>query len=316
MYKDKTVAVVIPAHDEEKMIPRVLETLPDWVDHVIVVDDLSQDRTAQKVREIMRDDARIDLIIHTENRGVGAAISTGYAESLKKNCDIAVVMAGDGQMDPADLPNLVAPVAEEGVDYAKGNRLFHGQAWNLIPRHRYIGNALLSLLTKIASGYWHIADSQCGYTAISRRALAALDLEGIYPRYGMPNDILVKLNIENCRVRDVPIRPVYNVGEVSEMKIYKVVFNISKLLAHRFFNRLVEKYVIRDFHPMLFFYVLGLIAFPAGSLVGSYLFLYRLFVGPVTATSALFASFLTIGGLQFLLFAMWFDMEYNKNLKG
>jgi glycosyltransferase involved in cell wall biosynthesis len=316
MFNNKKVAIVVPAHNEEKLILRALETLPDWVDEVIVVDDFSRDRTAEIVRQHMKVDARVTLESHAVNRGVGAAIATGYRVSLERNNDVTVVMAGDAQMDPDDLPAIVRPVAEEGVDYAKGNRLFYGRAWHIIPRYRYIGNAILSLLTKIASGYWHIADSQCGYTALSKEALSTLDLATIYPRYGVPNDILVKLNIDNRSVRDVPIRPVYNIGEVSEIRVQRVIFTISRLLLHRFFDRLVGKYVIRDFHPLIFFYILGLIAFPAGAIGGAYMFLYRLFSGPVSATSALFIVFLIISGLQFLLFAMWFDMEYNKHLKG
>jgi hypothetical protein len=132
----------------------------------------------------------------------------------------------------------------------------------------------------------------------------------------MPNDLLVKLNIADCSVRDVPVRPIYNVGEVSEIRISRVVITISRLFLRYFFSRLVEKYVIRDFHPLVFFYTLGLISFPAGLITGVYLFLFRIFSGPVFTASALFSAFLIISGLQFLLFAMWFDMENNKGLKG
>ena len=316
MYKEKVISVVVPAHNEQKLIQKVLQDRPHWIDQIFVIDDYSQDATSDKVRERMETDSRIVLIRHEENRGVGAAICTGYKASLDNDVDIAVVMAGDAQMDPADLENLIRPVALEGVDYARGNRLFQGKAWDIIPRHWYIGNSILSLLTKIVSGYWHVADTQCGYTAISKRALELVDLENVYSRYGMPNDLLVKLNIADCTVRDVPVRPVYNIGEVSEIRITRVVITISRLLICCFFSRLVEKYVIRDFHPLVFFYTLGLIAFPAGALTGFYLFLYRIFSGPVSATSAVFSVFLVLTGLQFLLFAMWFDMENNKHLKG
>ncbi|MFQ5450973.1 MAG: glycosyltransferase family 2 protein [Nitrospinaceae bacterium] len=315
MFKNKTIAVVVPAHNEEKLILRVLHTMPDWVDRVIVVDDASTDTTVEKVQRHIKEDPRVSLIRHEMNRGVGAAIASGYKKSLKLGCDIAAVMAGDAQMDPVDLEKVLAPVAEGRADYSKGNRLFRGQAWNIIPRYRYIGNAVLSLLTKIASGYWHIADSQCGFTAISREALMSIDLDGIYPRYGMPNDLLVKLNIAEQRVCDVSIRPVYNIGEVSGIRVSRVITSISGLLVHCFFKRLVQKYVIRDFHPLIFFYALGMAAFPPGFVMGTYLFLYRIFSGPVSVTSALFSAFLVISGLQFLLFAMWFDMENNKHLK-
>lgn len=315
MFQDKTIAVVIPAHNEEKLILRVLHTLPDWVDQVIVVDDCSTDTTAEKVKTHMKEDPRVSLIRHTGNKGVGGAISSGYKASLEKKCDVAVVMAGDAQMDPDDLETVVRPVAEGRADYCKGNRLFTGQAWDIIPRNRYIGNAALSLLTKIASGYWHVADSQCGFTAISRSAMESIDLDKIYPSYGMPNDLLVKLNTSEQRVCDVPIRPVYNIGEVSGIRVSRVIVTISALLVRCFFQRLFEKYVIRDFHPLVFFYSLGLLAFPSGMLIGIYLLFYRLIEGPVSATSALFSAFLVISGLQFLLFAMWFDMESNRHLK-
>ena len=170
------------------------------------------------------------MIVHERNRGVGAAIVTGYKRALEERIDVTCVMAADNQMDPAELEPLVAPVARGEVDYAKANRLFTGQAWELIPRNRYLGNAVLSLLTKIASGYWHVADSQSGYTAIALPMLEQLDLDRIYPRYGFPNDMLVHLNVWNARVRDFPSRPIYGVGERSGIRLRKVVPRISWLL--------------------------------------------------------------------------------------
>ena len=197
--------------------------------------------------------------MHEQNGGVGAAIVTGYQDAIAERIDVTAVMAADNQMDPDDLRTLVEPVARGEVDYAKANRLFTGQAWELIPRYRYLGNAVLSLLTKIASGYWHVADSQSGYTAISLRYLELLDLDRIYRRYGFPNDMLVHLNVWNARVRDFPSRPIYGVGERSGIRLRKVVPTISWLLVKGFFWRMRTKYVIRDFHPLVFFYMLGLL---------------------------------------------------------
>ena len=168
-------------------------------------------------------------------------------------------MAADNQMDPATCAKLVGPVARGEVDYAKANRLFTGEAWKLIPRTRYLGNAVLSLLTKIASGYWHVADSQTGYTAISLSMLDAARPRPHLPGYGFPNDMLVHLNVWNARVRDFPSRPIYGVGERSGIRLRQVVPRISWLLVKGFFWRLREKYVIRDFHPLVFFYALGLV---------------------------------------------------------
>ena len=316
MYEGKTIAVVIPAYNEEKLIGEVLMTMPDFVDLIIVVDDASTDQTSDIVTYYRRSlGERLLLLSHKENQGVGAAIVTGYKCALAQSIEIIVVMNGDAQMDPEDLVRVVAPVARGEADYVKGNRLLRGESWRMIPRHRYLGNATLSLLTKIVSGYWHIADSQSGYTAIARIALERLDLDRIYKRYGMPNDILVKLNVGNFRVRDVSVRPVYNIGEVSGIRLRKVIPAITWLLLRDFCWRLKEKYILRDFHPLVFFYCMGLTLFPVGTIFGLYLFWHRCFVGRVAPTSALFAAFLTISGLQSLFFAMWFDMDYNKHLK-
>ncbi len=317
MYLEKRIAVVVPAYNEEKLILRVLSTMPSFVDRVIVVDDASTDHTYETVLDYIEKngDQRIILIRHEKNTGVGGAIVSGYKMAIKEDMDIVAVMAGDGQMDPEDLQRVIEPVVRGEVDYTKGNRLFRGESWRMIPRIRYFGNALLSLLTKIASGYWHIADSQSGYTAISRIALKRIDLDSLYKRYGFPNDLLIKLNIHNFRVRDVSVRPVYNIGEDSGIRLHKVIPRISWLLIKGFFRRLFEKYVIRDFHPLVFFYLMGLVLFPVGFIFGLYLLYLRIFYGPVSATSALFSAFLIITGLQSLFFAMWFDMDYNKHLR-
>jgi glycosyltransferase involved in cell wall biosynthesis len=315
MYREKSVVVIVPAYNEEKLISRVLTTLPSFIDHIVVVDDASRDATGGVVKACQEKDPRIIYIGHDKNQGVGGAIATGYRWARDHEIEISVVMAGDAQMDPTDLPKLLDPVVEGKVDYSKGNRLFTGRAWDVIPKTRYLGNAVLSFLTKIASGYWHVADSQSGYSVVALEVLKTIDLETIYRQYGMPNDFLVKLNVYHFRVGDVSIHPVYGIGERSGIRIYKVVFTLSLLLFRLFLWRLKEKYIIRDFHPLVLFYLLGFVLTPLGALFGAYLLIYRIFVGPVAATSALFASFFTISGLQSLFFAMWFDMEYNKELK-
>ncbi len=315
MFLDRIIAVVIPAHNEERLVGKVIETMPDYVDQIVVVDDLSEDNTAEVVKKIANANDKVLFIGHKVNQGVGAAIATGYKWARDNEIDVTVIMGGDFQMDPADLPAILEPVCKDECDYSKGNRLFRGESWGMIPKHRYIGNSFLSLLTKIASGYWHIADSQSGYTAISLQALKGINLDTIYPRYGVPNDLLIKLNISNFRVRDISIKPVYNVGEVSGIKIKKVIFTIPWILYKGFWRRMTEKYIIRDFHPLLFFYMMGLTLTPAGLLFGVYLLITRISGSNIAATSALFASFLFISGLQSLFFAMWFDMDYNKDLK-
>ena len=314
MVDGKRVAVVVPAHDEERLIGTTLAGIPEFVDRILVVDDASTDGTAQAVRSV--DDTRVELVSRDRNGGVGAAIVTGYERALEEGLDIVCVMAADNQMDPADLLMLVEPVARGEVDYAKANRLVSGEAWKLIPRTRYLGNAILSLLTKIASGYWHVADSQTGYTAISRAMLAQLDLDRVYAGYGFPNDMLVHLNVINARVRDVPSRPVYGVGETSGIRLGRVIPAISWLLTKAFFWRMREKYVIRDFHPLVFFYFLGFLMTTLGLVLGIVEVVLRLMGNAITTPTIVLVALLLISGSQFMLFAMWFDMESNKDLGG
>lgn len=315
MYRDHRIAVVVPAYNEETQIARVIDTMPGFIDCIVIVNDCSKDRTSAVVRDHPAAAAgRVHLIDHAVNQGVGGAIATGYTYARDEGFDIAVVMAGDGQMDPLDLPAILDPVVDDAADYTKGNRLVTGEAFRKIPKIRFFGNSALSLFTKIASGYWHVADSQTGYTAINRAALEAIDWDRMYKRYGQPNDLLVKLNVAGMRVVDVPIEPVYNVGEKSGIKVRKVVFTIGSLLVRLFFWRLKEKYIIRNFHPLVFFYAFGFF----GIALSATLFLRLLvlwamqgYVPEITFLGWLFSFSL---GFNSLFFAMWFDYEENKHL--
>ncbi len=311
MYRQVSVGVIVPAYNEAKLIGRVLKTMPDYVDKIIVVDDASDDHTGEVVQSYEPSlSGRLILIRHEVNQGVGGAIITGHRRALAEGMDVVAVMAGDAQMDPGELSRVLAPVIEGRADYAKGNRFFSGEAWQIMPKIRYFANAVLSMLTKIASGHWHIADPQCGYTAISRQALEILDLDRLSKGYQFENSMLVHLNVLNLRVVDVPVSPVYGIGEKSGIRHSWAILAFALYLARSFVWRLKEKYIIRDFHPLVFFYLFGLLFCPPGLLFGLYLLAYRLIVGPVQATSALFAMFLFTSGLQFLLFAMWFDKDY------
>ncbi len=365
MLNKKTVAVVVPAYNEQNQIGRVIESMPDFVDRIIIVNDCSKDKTSDIVKSYFKkpenkasltidnnntdlikniyntaermiieknkkeiekfipsevvnknpENDRIILINHLENGGVGAAIARGYKWCKDYNIDCTAVMAGDGQMDPDELESICKPVVEENVDYVKGNRLKHASAFDLIPKTRFLGNSILSILTKIASGYWHVSDTQTGFTAISQNALNSINIYNIYPTYGMPNDLLVKLNIAFCTLKEVTIKPIYNVGEKSKMKVTKVVLPIGFLLFKSFFRRLWIKYLYKDFHPLFLLYHLGIIL-----LVASIPFLISLItnlfkIGVSTPQqNIIFFIFLTITGLQSLFFAMWMDIQDNERL--
>lgn len=211
------LAVVIPAYCEEERIGDTIRRVPHTIDHIIVIDDASSDRTAAEARAT--NDVRLVLIRHSTNQGVGAAILTGYAEARKLGADIAIVMAGDGQMDPDDLPALIDPILQKVADYVKGDRLRHPAVWRDMPLHRLLGTATLAWATKHATGLPTLSDSQCGYTAIEARAMDCLLREGMWARYGYPNDLLGTLARFGYRIREVPVKPVYR-GEKSGLRAW------------------------------------------------------------------------------------------------
>lgn len=362
MYYGKTVAVVIPAYNEETQIRIVIETMPTFVDRIVIVNDCSTDRTEQIVKEYITTDktntCKIDyisriiepgifnyaevvaanilqeedkyfhphqiyndnsedhivLINNQKNGKVGTAIGIGYKWCRDHGIDCTAVMAGDAQMDPDELESIISPVICEGIDYSKGNRLSHKSAKRLIPGKRRFGNSILSALTKIASGYWRISDTQTGYTAISLHALDMIELYNIYSTYGCPNDILIKLNIAKCTIREIPIKPVYNVGENSKMKIKKVIPSVSWLLIRGYFKRIFRKYFLNDFHPIFIFYSVSWMTF----LLSIYFLIYvikgLLSSGVTVGTYNGFIVMLVTTTITFA-FGMWFDMYDNDRLQ-
>lgn len=245
MYQQKTIAVVVPAYKEEELIGATLSSIPDFVDRIYAVDDGSPDRTFQIMEEFAERDPRIVPVKVIKNGGVGATIVTGYKRSLEDGMDVVVVMAGDNQMDPDYLLDILAPVVEGKADYSKGNRLLSPEYRRGMSRWRLFGNLILTFLNKIASGYWHIVDPQNGYTAISRQTLERIDLDSIYPWYGYPNDMLIKLNVYGFRVVDVP-HPARYGNEKSKITYGKYILKVSWLLLKGFFWRLKMKHTQMD----------------------------------------------------------------------
>ncbi len=230
------VAVVVPAFDEARLIGRTLGSVPGYVDLVVVVDDGSRDGTAERVTLVA--DRRVVLVRHRHNRGVGAAIASGYRVAFERGADVAAVMAGDAQMDPADLEALLAPVLAGEADYAKGDRLGFPGARRHMPVARWLGNHALTWLTRVATGL-RVRDSQCGYTALGRAAAARIALEQLWPRYGYPNDLLGRLAAARLRVCDVRVRPVY-ADETSGIGWRHALFVVPWVLARVLARRLVR----------------------------------------------------------------------------
>jgi hypothetical protein len=199
------VAVVVPAFRESRLIQRTLGRVPSFVDQIVVVDDASDDATADAARS--SGDPRVSVLVHPENRGVGAAIVTGYRHALDSGADVLCVMAGDDQMHPDDLARVADPVCLGHADYVKGNRFVHTR-FTQMPWERRLAGKLLSLATRVATGL-DVDDCQCGYTALAATAARRLPLEQLWPRFGYPNDLLAMLADRGCSVQEVAVEPVY-----------------------------------------------------------------------------------------------------------
>lgn len=243
MYHGLRVAVVVPAYNEADRIRTTVRGVPDYVDRIIVVDDASRDATSAAARQTTR--SGLSVLRHEQNRGVGAAIVTGYRAALQHGCDVVVVMAGDGQMDPQDLPALLAPIVAGQADYSKGNRFAHAELRSAMPPLRRVGNTLLSLLSRVSSGYWHVFDSQCGFTAATGTILARIDLDEIYPRYGYPNDLLARLAVAGARVEDVPVRPIYGPAWRSGIRLHTAIYPVLFVVVRSLIWRLWQQARVR-----------------------------------------------------------------------
>lgn len=314
MYRNHKIGLAIPAYNEERLIGPTLDAVPDIIDMVFVANDCSTDNTAQVVRERAEKDPRIVLIEHETNQGVGQGIISGYLRSSEAGCDICVVTGGDHQMPMEQIPWLLDPIIDGETDYAKGNRfLMPDDGLEDMPMSRMLPNALISILTKMASGFYKIFDVVDGFTAISKRAIDLIDWDQAWKGYGYPMDFLVRVNAYGLRCKDVPRRAIYLEGErQSQIKGFRYFLQVAPMLVRDFFWRLFYRYLIRDFHPLFFFYFFGLLFLPLGVVFGGFL-IYQQYIGiGVSGPRAVVCALMIIMGLQFLLFAMLYDMEESK----
>ncbi len=306
MYRDLKVAVVVPAYNENKLIGRVIETAPELVDHIVVVDDCSPDDTSDAARAV--GDPRLDLIRHEENQGVGGSILTGHQRALELGADVMVVMAGDAQMDPAFLPALLDPIADGDAQFTKANRFYAYGSFTGMPRHRIFGNILMSFMTKAASGYWGLFDPLNGYTAVHRSALERLEFDRIARRYDFENDLLVHLNILRVPARDVPIPAVYG-DEVSGIRIGRAGFGMMRRLWRGFWHRIWRKYVVQSFSPVALMLFSGMFLFGIGLAVGVFIIANTLGPPVASAGTVLLCVGPLLSGLHLLIFAMFLDIQ-------
>ncbi len=314
MFKDKKIAVIVPALNEEVLILETLTGIPQYVDLILVIDDGSQDNTKDLIKKYIKKDCRVKLIEHQDRMGLGKSLIDGYLAALSEKSDVIAVMAGDNQMHPDDLETIISPICFNVVDYVKGNRLLNKDTWSKMPRYRFIGNSILSIMTKFATGYWKSIDPQCGYTAISSKMLSRIPISEMLKGYGYNANILYMLNLQNARVTDVRVRAIYD-REKSKIKIFNYIWTVSRLLGRLFLKRLWNKHVVIDFHPFSLFYFMGfffLICISSPLLIR--IFLIYINVGYIPTTSLILFSLSFFSGIQLILHAISMDIAENKAL--
>lgn len=311
MYKSKIIGIVVPAFNEQELILETLTGIPEYADRIFVVNDGSRDDTLAVISKVQAHDGRIIIINHPVNVGLGQSLIDGYLASRESDVDITAVMAGDNQMAPEDLPNLLDMIIEGGNDYVKGNRLLH-QDISAMPAYRFFGNSVLTLLTKFATGYYSLMDPQCGYTAIKNSVLQRIPIQKMTRGYGYNADILCMLNIQGFRVSDVEVRPVYG-REQSKIVLRKYIPRTSWLLLRLFFRRLWDRYVILDFNPLVLFYTFSFanLIFIVIPFIIRFIYMYLVY-RELPQTTFTILIFTTLLSFQSILFAIWMDMDYNR----
>lgn len=302
-----TVGVVLPAFNEARHLAGVVAALPADVDDIFIVDDASTDETLEVARSLP--DPRVRVLHHDMNTGVGGAMRTGYAAALAEGCDVVVKMDADGQMDAAELPVLLRPIVLGMAEYAKGNRFRRTGRPPDMPARRWFGNVMLSFLTKVASGYWHVFDPQCGFTAITAPTLARLKLDGIAQDYFFENDMLIRLNVIDARVVDVSTAALYGV-ETSSLRIRATLWRFPLRLLRRSVWRFIKRHLVNDFGVIAVLAVVGLLFTLFGVVFGAYHWVDSIVSAkPTTAGTVMVAVLPIILGVQMLLQALALEVQ-------
>ena len=305
--KNNIITVVIPSYKVAKHIIDVINDMPMFINHIIVVDDKCPQNSGNIAET--SNDKRVVVCYHEINQGVGGAVVTGYKKALELNSDIVIKVDGDGQMDVAYMQKLIQPIVDEKADYTKGNRFTDFKALRQMPKIRLFGNSGLSFLVKASSGYWNMMDPTNGYTAINKHALEELDLDNLAKRYFFESDMLINLNIENAVVSDVDIPAKYG-DEESSLSITKTLFGFPPKLFKGLCKRIFLKYFIYDFNMLSLYLILGLpmVLFGMGWGIGKWI--EAIITNVETSTGTVMLSVLPIIlGTQFLLQAIQIDMS-------
>lgn len=309
MYRNLHVAAILPCYNEEKLVTKTIDTLPDFVDYIVAVDDTSKDKTWEKIQAAAKKNKRVVPVHHDVNTGIGGAYLTGYKTALEKGADLIFTMAGDAQCNQDYMSNMADTLLDENLDYVKANRFVHLEELKQMPAFRRIGNTVITILTKFASGYYSIFDSQNGYGVFKRKTLENMPLEHIGRRYDYENTLLITLSIMSAKIKDEPVPAIYG-DEESTIPVFKTTMRALKVVWKGFWHRIYNKYVLVNFHPIALFLFGGLFLGGLGLLFGIYLLVARVAFDTIPSSGTVMLSVLPIIlGFQLLLTAITMDMN-------
>lgn len=309
MWKDLKITVVIPCYKVAAFIESTVDSLPDWIDHLILVNDCSPDNTLEKLKQLQLKNDKVMVLNNPENRGVGGAMISGYRYALQINTDIIVKMDGDGQMNPEYLTALLQPLADKTADFSKGNRFNDFQALKSMPTSRRVGNLGLSFLIKAASGYWEVFDPSNGFIAISMETLQRIDLKKLSHRYFFESSMLIELYYTGARIQDVPMPAIYG-EEVSNLSVTKTLFGFPPKLLKALFRRIMLSYFVYDFSITSIYILAGLPLFLYGLTYGIIKWIHFASMDVAAPTGTVMLAVLPfILGFQMLLSAVQHDVD-------
>jgi glycosyltransferase involved in cell wall biosynthesis len=309
MLRDKKIAVVIAAYNEEKLIAKTVTTLPKFIDRMYVIDDCSTDNTNAIIKGLAKDDSRVHMFKNDPNRGLGATFTRGFEEFLKEpEMDYIVTMPGDAQADPDYIKNMFTTLHDNDLDYVKANRFVDLDELQQMPKFRRIGNIVITIITKFASGYYSIFDSQNGYGIFPRRTIERMRFADIGKRYDYENTLLIALAVMGARVRDEAVPAIYG-EETSTIPFFRTVFRALNVLWRGFWKRIYYRYMVVNFHPIALLLISGLFLLLVGLIAGIAITVNRLLAGITPSTATVMLSILPIFlGFQLLLTSLLMDM--------
>lgn len=309
MYKKRSITAVIPAYNEEKLITKTVETLPDFVDKIVLINDGSSDDTLKIITDLAKKNKKLVIVNNTINLGLGTSMVKGFKKALALKTDLICVLAGDAQCDPSYLSKMADELMANDLDYVKANRFVHLEELKKMPKMRKFGNIIITILTKFSTGYYNIFDSQNGYAVFTREILEKLSLSMVGKRYDYENTLLTALSIAGARVRDYPVPAVYG-EETSTIKVLPTTIRALRVTFTGFWKRIYNKYILINFHPIALFLLSGIFLIAVGLLAGIFITIERALRGASPSSGTVMLVVLPIiVGFQLLLTAFTMDMN-------